>query len=143
VFSAEHTSTIQQAISGGLFVPDPNASEVARIYYTMLGRAPDASGLHYWTDQIEHGGGTASSVAQAFLGTAESQSTYGSLSNASYVDALYVNALGRHADSGGLSYWTGQLDHGASRADLGVQLSQSAEAQSVHLGQIEQGWHLA
>jgi hypothetical protein len=40
-------------------------------------------------------------------------------------------------------YWTGQLDHGASRADLGMKLSQSAEAQNVSLGQIEQGWHLA
>jgi hypothetical protein len=40
-------------------------------------------------------------------------------------------------------YWTGQLDHGASRAELGMKLSQSAEAQNVSLGQIEQGWHLA
>jgi hypothetical protein len=143
VFSAEHTSNLQPALSAGILVPDQNATEVSRIYYTMLGRAPDADGLGYWTDQIEHGGGSASSVAQAFLGTPENQAKYGSLSNSDYVDALYVNALGRHADSGGQAYWTNQLDHGESRADLAVQLSQSAEAQNVHLAQIEQGWHLA
>lgn len=143
VLSPEFTNTVQQSISGGLFVPDANASEVARLYYTMLGRAPDATGLQHWTDQIEHGGGTAASVAQAFLVSPEGQGTYGGLSNSAYVDALYVNALGRHAESNGLSYWTSQLDHGESRADLAVQLSESAEAQNHHLGNIQQGWHLA
>ncbi|MGH1571390.1 DUF4214 domain-containing protein [Methylobacterium sp. P31] len=142
VFSPEFTNTVQQAISSGLFVPDANASEVARLYYTMLGRAPDANGLAYWTDKLAHGG-SASDLAQGFLNSPENQTTYGKLSNSAYVDALYVNALGRHAESDGLSYWTSHLDQGESRADLAVQLSQSPEAQSFHLAQIEQGWHLA
>lgn len=141
VFSPEFTTTVQQMLGNGLFVPDAQASEVARIYYTMLGRAPDAGGLQYWTDQIDHGG-SPSSVAQSFLSTPESQSTYGRLNNHDYVDALYVNALGRHADKGGSDFWTGQLDHGTSRADLAVQLSQSPESQSFHFNQVELGWHL-
>ena len=110
--------------------------------FVAVVRVPDADGLRYWTSQVEHGG-TLTGVAQAFLGTPENQTKYGAMANADYVDALYVNALGRHADSGGQAYWAGQLDHGTSRADLATLLAQSTEAQSVHLGQIEQGWHLA
>nr|WP_236960419.1 DUF4214 domain-containing protein [Methylobacterium durans] len=65
------------------------------------------------------------------------------MTNADYVDALYVNALGRHAETDGQEYWTGQLNGGTSRADLAVLLSDSAESRSFHLGEIEQGWLLA
>lgn len=142
VFSPEHLANLQPALNAGLFVPDAQAAQVARVYYTMLGRAPDAGGLAYYTDQLDHGG-TAASIAQVFLNSPENQATYGKLSNGAYVDALYVNALGRHADASGLSYWTDQLDHGVSRADLAVSLSQSVESQNLHLAQIEQGWHLS
>ncbi|MCJ2023283.1 DUF4214 domain-containing protein, partial [Methylobacterium sp. J-067] len=142
VFSPEHLATLQPTLNAGLFVPDAQAAQVARVYYTMLGRAPDAGGLAYYTDQLDHGG-TTTSIAQVFLNSPESQATYGKLSNSAYVDALYVNALGRHADASGLSYWTDQLDHGVSRADLAVSLSQSPESQNLHLAQIEQGWHLS
>lgn len=142
VFSDEHVSNIQPALSAGILVPDLVAADVARVYYTMLGRAPDADGLGYWRDQIDQGG-TLSGVTAAFLGTPENQSKYGSIANSDYVDALYVNAVGRHADSEGLAYWTDLLNKGASRADLGTLLAQSAEAKSVHLNEIELGWHLA
>ena len=65
------------------------------------------------------------------------------MADSDYVDALYVNAVGRHADSGGEAYWTDLLNHGTSRADLATLLAQSTEAHSVHYGQIEGGWHLA
>ncbi|GEP07192.1 DUF4214 domain-containing protein [Methylobacterium oxalidis] len=141
VFSAEHLSSLQSVFDAGLFVPDKQAADVARLYYTMLGRAPDAGGLQYWADQLEHGG-TISDLAKVFLGTPENVSKYGSMGSFGYVDALYVNALGRHADADGQAYWEDLLEHGTSRADLAVLLSESAEAHSVHLSQIEQGWHL-
>ncbi|MGC5778530.1 DUF4214 domain-containing protein [Methylobacterium sp. NFXW15] len=142
VFSPEHLANLQPTLNAGVFVPDAQASQVARMYYTMLGRAPDAGGLTYYTDQLDHGG-TVAGIAQSFLNSPENQATYGKLSNSAYVDALYVNALGRHAETNGLSFWTDQLDHGVSRADLAVSLSQSAESQNLHLAQIQQGWHLS
>lgn len=142
VFSPEHLANLQPALNGGVFVPNAEASEVARLYYTMLGRAPDAGGLAYYVDKLDHGSTTAG-ISQGFLNSPESQATYGSLTNGAYVDALYVNALGRHAESDGLNFWTNQLEQGVSRADLAVQLTLSPEAQAHHLPQIEQGWHLA
>lgn len=39
-------------------------------------------------------------------------------SNAEYVDAVYQDLLGRPADQGGLTYFAGQLDAGASRTSF-------------------------
>ncbi|MER2267592.1 DUF4214 domain-containing protein [Methylobacterium oxalidis] len=141
VFSAEHLGSLQGVFDAGLFVPDKQAADVARLYYTMLARAPDAGGLQFWTDHLDHGG-SLSTLAQGFLSSAENVAKYGAMSNRDYVDALYVNAFGRHAEADGHAFWTAQLDAHTSRADLAVQLSDSLEAQTVHLGQIEQGWHL-
>lgn len=142
VFSAEHLSSLKAAFDAGIFVPDEQAADVARLYYAMLGRAPDAGGLQYWANQLDQGG-SISDLAKAFLGTPENQSKYGALSNEAYVDALYVNALGRNADADGLKYWADRLNQGTSQADLAVLLSDSPESHSVHLAQIELGWHLA
>ncbi|MER2268925.1 DUF4214 domain-containing protein [Methylobacterium oxalidis] len=142
VFSEEHLGSLKSVFDSGLFVPDKQAADVSRLYYTMLNRAPDANGLKFWTDQLDHGG-SLSSLAQGFLSSGESQAKYGSLSNGAYVDALYQNALGRVSDADGHQFWTARLDAGTSRADLAVQLTDSAEAQSVHVGQIEQGWFLS
>ncbi|WP_132249393.1 DUF4214 domain-containing protein [Methylobacterium segetis] len=142
VFSDEHLSSLQSVFDAGLFVPDRQAADVARLYYTMLNRAPDAGGLEFWTHQLDQGG-NLSVLAQGFLASAESQAKYGSLSNSAYVEALYMSALGRPAEAEGLQFWTARLDSGVSRADLAVQLTDSAEAHSAHVAQIEQGWFLS
>lgn len=141
--SVEHMGSLQGVFDAGLFVPDKPVADVARLYYTILGRAPDLDGLQYWVDHLEPGGYGRLTLARAFLSTPENQSKYAALSSEAYVDALYMNALGRHADSDGLKYWTGRMDIGASQAELAVHLADSAESQSVHLNQIELGWHLA
>ncbi|AWN43188.1 DUF4214 domain-containing protein [Methylobacterium durans] len=142
VFSAEHLGNLKPVFDAGVFVTDKQAADVARLYYTMLDRAPDAGGLQYWASQLETGG-SISDLAKAFLGTPENVSKYGSMQNSDYVEALYDNALGRPADADGKAYWTNLLNGGTSRADLAVLLSDSAESHSVHLSQIELGWQLA
>lgn len=141
--SAEHLADIRPALDPGLFVPDATASAVARIYYTVLGRAPDAGGLQYWTGLVK-GGASLSVETAAFLGTPESQARTSGLTTAQYVDLVYENALGRHADADGLRDWTAAIDgHAATRVDVTTAIGQSPEAQTHHLAEIEQGWHLA
>ena len=61
-----------------------------------------------------------------------------------FIDDLYVDALGRHAENTGLQGWINELSHGASHADVALGISKSQEkAQQHHLPQIEQGWLLA
>ena len=139
--SAEHISNLGGAYGTGVFVPDVASSEVARIYYAVLNRAPDASGLTYWANQVRQGA-SVDAVTQAFLGAPEVQVRTGGLTNAQYVDAVYQNALGRPAEASGLAYWTDQLNHGASRVGVTTTIAESAEAQVHLVGQIEQGFYL-
>ncbi|WP_336489511.1 DUF4214 domain-containing protein [Methylobacterium nigriterrae] len=141
VLSSEHLASLKSVYDAGLFVPDAHAADVARLYYAVLDRAPDAAGLSGWTSQLDQGA-SVEGVAQAFLAAPEVQAKTGALTNAQYIDWLYENALGRHAEAAGLGYWTDQLDHGASRAGLAIGIGLGAEAQQHHLAEIEAGWHV-
>ncbi|WP_336488153.1 DUF4214 domain-containing protein [Methylobacterium nigriterrae] len=141
-FSPEHVVNIQSALNAGVFVPDANTANVARLYYAVLDRAPDAVGLSSWTNQVKQGA-SLDAVAQAFLTAPEVQAKTGSLTNAQYVDMIYENALGRHLEAAGLTYWTNQFEHGASRAAVALAIAESTEARMYHVSEIELGWHLA
>jgi peptidoglycan/xylan/chitin deacetylase (PgdA/CDA1 family) len=141
-FSAENVASIQPALDAGIFTADRHATDVARLYYGLLDRAPDAGGLEAWT-ALSAGGTPLQSIAQGFLGSSEYTARSGSQSNAAYIDALYENALGRHAEAGGLESWTILLSSGASRADVAVSIAESPEAHQHLLSSIETGWHIA
>lgn len=140
--SPEHLTSLQSVFTAGVFVPDADAANVARLYYAVLDRAPDTAGLSYWTNIIDEGA-SYTDVTRAFLKAPEVQAKTGGLTNAQYVDAIYENALGRHADVDGLALWTSQLDQDASRVGVTTSIGLSAEAQTHHLSEIELGWHLS
>ena len=103
------------------------AAEIARLYDTVFGRAPDLAGLTFWKEGIEANTATLTQAADAFTSSAEFRSQYGSLNNREFANALYVNTLDRPADQAGLDYWTGQLNSGVSRATVALAFSESAE----------------
>jgi hypothetical protein len=140
--SAENVAGMQTSLNAGVFVPDQNAANVARLYYGVLGRAPDSSGLSGWTGLIDAGSFSFKNLTQAFLDSPEYQNAHPGQGDAQFIDDLYVNALGRHAESAGLQGWINELSHGASHADVALGISESQEAQQHHLPQIEQGWLL-
>lgn len=142
VLSAEHFDQLSYALDAGIVTPDKASSDVARLYYAVLDRAPDAGGLAYWTALVKRGT-SMTSVAETFLSAPEVQSKTASLTNAQYVDMIYQNALGRNAEAGGLATWTGELDRGASRVGVTAAIGLSTEAQQHHLAHIEQGWLLS
>jgi hypothetical protein len=103
------------------------AGDVSRLYEAYFGRTGDSSGLLYWTGTLQHGG-SLGSVSASFAASSEFTSTYGSLTPADFVELVYENTLGRHADSGGLAYWTSQITTGAlSRSAVMTRFSQSSE----------------
>ncbi|TXM78379.1 DUF4214 domain-containing protein [Methylobacterium sp. WL69] len=139
--SPEHLANIQGAFDTGVFVPDANAAAAARLYYGILDRAPDAAGLVGWTSEVQHGT-SLTSIAQQFLASREAQVKLLGVSDATFVSSLYSNALGRAPDVSGLEFWMESLQHGASYADVAVQISASSEAQIHLVGKIEAGWNL-
>ena len=115
--SAENKAVTASLVSAGIWVADPVAGQVARLYDTAFGRLPDAGGLAFWTTSIKSGGQLLDE-AQAFVGSPEFVAQYGALNNADFVNALYVNTLHRGADAAGSAYWVGVLNGGTSRGSV-------------------------
>jgi len=66
---------------------------------------------------------------QVFVGTSDSLVTYGLLLtlNQKYVSAVYESVLHRSVDPGSMTFWSTQLDNGASRASFVNALTHSDE----------------
>ena len=121
----------------GIFDPTGAAEDLARLYQTVLDRAPDLPGLLDWTavvdDSVVSPGVVTSTVANAFVTSAEFISDYGSLSNAAFVNQLYENGLGRAADPAGAQLWDGMLAAGTSRGTVALDIAESTESQNRSL----------
>lgn len=109
-------------------------ASAVRMYEALLGRSADQAGTHYWLDNVAANGGNVTSIASAFLASSEYQSKMGGASDATFVQSLYQNMLGRSADAAGLAYWESTLADGASRASVVVSIVGSAEAQQHDTG---------
>jgi uncharacterized delta-60 repeat protein len=103
---------------------------VVRLYFAYFLRIPDYDGLQYWMGRFRSGD-SLDGISNLFATSPEFVATYGSLDNAAFVDRVYRNVLGRAPDSGGLAFWTGQLDGGMTRGEMMTQFSESAEYQSL------------
>jgi hypothetical protein len=105
---------------------------MVRLYAASFNRIPDYSGLSFWvTEFLKSPNSTnLNTIAQQFAVSTEFVATYGSLSDAAYVDRLYQNVLGRTADRDGSSYWQGRLAAGLTRGALLASFSESAEYQA-------------
>jgi len=96
-----------------------------RLYREVLGRAPDAGGLHYWASRLRNGTVTGASAAQGFFLSAEYRNR--KESDADFVIRLYKTLLNRNPDKGGETYWLGRLDTGLPRENIFGGFVNSAE----------------
>lgn len=136
--SNENVAGFARGLSEGVFVTDFQAAGVARLYYGLLERTPDAAGLASFTQAVRDGA-SFEGVAQGLITSAEYQSSLGGLSNADFVRSLFENALGR-TDPAGEASWVSALASGASLAAVAVGIANGAEAHQYLAQQIE-GYH--
>jgi len=111
-------------------------SVVTGLYQSMLGRAPDAEGLAYWSDRLASGE-SLDSVRSAMQASAEYVNSHGGSaaapapaaapSTASVVEGLYTGMLGRSSDAEGLAYWSDRLASGESLDSVRSAMQASAE----------------
>ncbi len=101
--------------------PD-NAGFVTLLYENALGRAPDAAALNTWIGGLNSGALTRPDVVLGLSDSAEFKAkTASALANglwapdpeAMAVERVYLAALDRPPDAGGLAFWTNALDSGA------------------------------
>ena len=141
--SSEHQNEIAAPFQSleGVFVANAGDSAVARLYYGLLNRAPDSAGLANW-ESFANNGGSLTTIASQFLGSAEYAKTNGTPTDSQFVAALYQGALGRGEDAGAAS-WTNALAAGVSRATVAVGIAESSEATIHQSANIENGFRLA
>lgn len=97
-----------------------------RLYQGLFDRSADQGGAQYWEAQVR-GGASTDAIATQFLLSNEFKSANPTQTNTQFVEMLYQQALGRTADTGGLNYWVGQLDQGASKGAVAVGIIDSQE----------------
>ncbi len=107
--------------------PAGTAGQVWRLYDAALGRAPEATALGAWTQALDARATTLSDVAEDFIASAEFARRHGSLDDAGFVARLYADVLGRTPGTAELDGWTARLAGGASRAEVLLGFSESAE----------------
>ena len=118
---------------------DDTAGQAYRLYQAAFDRAPDPDGLAFWIDAMDGGAGVQA-VARSFLASAEFTGRHGPMSDAGFLDVLYGHVLHRAPDAAGLRYWLDALQvHGAARADVLAQFSDSAENRAQVAGAIGHG----
>ncbi|MCJ2144259.1 DUF4214 domain-containing protein [Methylobacterium sp. E-066] len=132
----------QPTAGGASWITDATDASIARLYYGLLGRAPDADGFHSWEHAADNGI-PLTSIAQTFLSSDEYISHHGSQTDQAFVESLYQEVLGRHADASGEQSWLYALSHSASRGDVAMAIVDSPEAQQHLAAEIQQGWHLS
>jgi len=117
------------AMAVGLWAPNQDAEQVARLYYAALDRPPDLGGLEGWASQLEQGTMTLAQIAGDFLSSSEFISKFAAPSNAEFVSLMYEDGLSRAPDPGGYAFWLNNLDSGAmNRTQVLLGISQSPEA---------------
>ncbi|MGE4076042.1 MAG: DUF4214 domain-containing protein, partial [Reyranella sp.] len=97
---------------------------VASTYVAFFGRAADAGGFDFWTDEFLLGmssqtpAGLFANIASSFGISAEARALYPFLDHpfdasdseiGSFLDRLYNSLFNRSVDAGGLAYWTSQI----------------------------------
>ncbi|MDB5364395.1 MAG: hypothetical protein JWM77_322 [Rhodospirillales bacterium] len=113
-----------------VFVLGPGDSTIARLYAAAFGRAPDENGLRVQLDAL-HDGVNAHDLASNFLQSAEFLSRYGTTTDdATYVQLLYRNVLGRDGEDSGFRVQVDALAHGIGRDQLLLNFADSAENQA-------------
>lgn len=111
-------------------VPE-TAAAMYRLYEAVFERAPDPAGFHFWSGVLDSPEFDLTDAAAQFVTSAEFDQTYGALDDAAFLDEIYRNVLDRAPDDAGYAFWLNALDTGATRAELTVGFSQSAEFEAL------------
>ncbi len=106
--------------------------DLAQLYVSLFGRAPDGEGLKFWSDKMA-GGWSGAQVADAMFATQPARPYFpDGMSHADIVASFYVNALGRQPDAEGLEFWTQKLE--APGATPGALVDEIANVAAGYMG---------
>ena len=103
-----------------------HAGQAYRLYLGVLGRQGEPGGLGYVMNRLDQGE-TLKNVASGYLNSPEFQVKYGNADQATFINLLYKNILGRAADSSGTTFINNWIAGGATREDVTLGFTESPE----------------
>jgi hypothetical protein len=122
------------------FDVDGNGGQAYRLYQAAFNRKP-GEGLGFWMNALDVGS-KLETVAQNFIDSPEFKTLYGDApSNADFVTHLYSNVLHRAPLQAGYDFWLHGLEAGATRAQILINFSESAENHAALQPLIGQGFN--
>ncbi len=86
--------------------------QVQKMYVAYYGRPGDPGGLNWWAGKLENAGGALSEIIDNFGNSLEYVERFGSMDNAALINNIFVQLLGRDADTAGLDWYVGKLESG-------------------------------
>ncbi|RNF32263.1 hypothetical protein NM04_02835 [Massilia aurea] len=117
---------------------DESSAKIFRLYQAVLDRPAEEGGLGFWTNHLDKGT-SLQTIASGFMDEPEFDTLYGTNpSNEEFIYKLYENVLNREPDSGGLLYWTAEIDR-IGKAQLMIEFSESPENQALVIETVGQG----
>lgn len=105
-----------------------NGGFIDALYQDVLGRSADAAGRQFWIDRLSQGA-TRTQVVLGFTSSTEFRSLLvdDASDRFSSIEGWYQDFLNRSADAGGKTFFTSQLNNGATWAQVQSQILASAE----------------
>ena len=92
---------------------EPNYRDQVQIMYVAYyGRPGDAGGLDYWADKLEEVNGNLKEIINEFGTSKEFTDRFGDLDDEELVNNIFLQLLGRDADSEGLNFYVNGLREG-------------------------------
>ena len=92
---------------------EPNYRDQVQIMYVAYyGRPGDAGGLDYWADKLEEVNGNLKEIINEFGTSKEFTDRFGDLDDEELVNNIFLQLLGRDADSRGLNFYVNGLREG-------------------------------
>jgi hypothetical protein len=88
----------------------PHKLYITAVYQDVLGRAPDANGLDYWSNQLDANPSQRLNLISLISHSAEYFTTI--------IIPAYQQFLGRAPDAAGLAFWVGQMQNGMTDEQL-------------------------
>lgn len=101
---------------------------VENMYREALGRPSDKEGFAYWTSAIVDQTSARNAIEATFAST---EFSLGCLNPEETVRRIYRSALLREPDKGGLEYYSGLIENGATPLDIARQVTYSQEFEMV------------
>ena len=102
---------------------------VERLYKVCFGRRSDIGGQEHWVGQLIKKQITGSECARSFIQSTEYEKL--GLSDADYVENLYIALMGRASDAGGKANWLNCLANGMTRDEVFEGFVNSAEFDNI------------